>query len=122
MAFSGFIDQRPLSRARTRACTCKPVWSAFRQTVDRVPRSDTATDLADGHTHDAWIDLHIEAIRVENCASALGRFGLAFQRVHGCWPLRAISLRRLDHVHEALLTAKPTDIANRFGILELATP
>ena len=54
----------------------KPVWSAFRQTVDRVPRSDTATDLAEGHTRDAacnlqvaraeaWSDLHIEAIRVE---------------------------------------------------------
>jgi hypothetical protein len=58
----------------------------FGKLVDRVPRSDTATDLADGHTHDAAcnrqvarakarIDLNIEAIRGRNCASALERFG-----------------------------------------------
>jgi AraC-like DNA-binding protein len=98
-----------------------------------------ASDRADSHTDDAvynirvvraeaWIDTHLtEALSVEDVASAFGistrTLRLAFRRVRGCSPLRAIIFRRLDRVRAALAAAAPgttvTDIATGCGFFEL---
>jgi transcriptional regulator GlxA family with amidase domain len=108
-------------------------------TATRAFNHGSALDRAGGQTHDAaynlqvaraeaWIDVHLtEKIGVEDVAFALAvstrTLRLAFRRVRGCSPLRAILLRRLDRVRAALAAAKPgatvTDIATSFGFFEL---